>query len=112
MAITTWLASFQNSRIRPRSATEDATTDQVTIAVGAPNTLVRAANPNRTYITLRNENTGSGEDIRYMYEDSANILTDGFLLKAGEAIDLESKEAIYAQAISAPVNMSIDEGEG
>ena len=40
------------------------------------------------------------------------MVTEGFILKAGEAADLESPTAIYARALVNPVNCTVDEGEG
>jgi hypothetical protein len=69
-------------------------------------------NLNRTYITIRSTATTAGDDIRYDYFDNPNMLTQGFLLKAGEACDLESPQTIYAMAVANPVLCTIDEGEG
>ena len=105
-------ASFKNSRIASRKPTTSADTDEGVIAAGPANTLVRPLNQNRTYLTLRSEAVTAGDDIRYDYFDNPAILTEGFLLKAGEAVDLESPQAIYARAVANPVNYSIDEGQG
>jgi hypothetical protein len=105
-------ASFKNSRVSTRAATTSTNVWRQPVALGPANTLVASPNANRTYITLRNENVGANDDIRYDYFDNANILTEGFLLKAGEAIDLETTQFIYAQAVTNPVTMSIDEGSG
>jgi len=105
------LASFKNSRVSTRQATTSA--DVVPVVVSnAANTLVAPANTNRTYVTIRNENTTSGDDIRYDYFDNPNILTQGFLIKAGEAVDLENMSAIYARAVANNVSLSVDEGQG
>lgn len=106
------LASFKNSRISTRQATTEGDTFQVPVALGPANTLLAAANTNRTYLTIRNTNTTTGEDMYYDYFDNPNILTEGFLLKAGEAADLESPEAVYSQAVVAPVVVDCDEGSG
>jgi hypothetical protein len=111
MSITS-KASFKNSRVQPRAATANARVFQVTVNSTTPNTLIVPVNTNRTYITIRNENTSSGEDLRYDYYDNPNILTQGFLLKAGEAVDLETKGEIWGRGVSANVNLSCDEGEG
>jgi len=110
MAITS-KASFKNSRVQPRAATTSANVFQINIPTGV-NTEIIGINENRTYITLRNENTTAGNDVRYDYIDNADILTEGFLLKAGEAVDLESKSAIFARATTNAINLSVDEGEG
>jgi hypothetical protein len=104
-------ASFKNSRVSTRKATTFADVEQITVNTGS-NTLISAANPNRTYLTLRNENGTSGNDIRYDYFDNPNILTEGFLLRAGEAVDLEATQDIYAQGVASSVVCSVDEGQG
>lgn len=104
-------ASFKNSRVAARKPTTQANTYHLAVATGA-NTLVQVAKPNRTYITLRSTATTAGDDIAYDYFDNPNMLTEGFILKAGEAIDLESPQAIYAQALVNPVTCVVDEGEG
>lgn len=108
----TSLASFKNSRVSTRQATSSADVKIVSIALGPANTLIAPANVNRTYVTVRNENSTSGQDLRYDYFDNPNILTEGFLIKAGEAVDLENQSAIYAQAVAAIVTASVDEGQG
>jgi hypothetical protein len=104
-------ASFKNSRITTRPTTTNANTYAVTIASGS-NTLISAANPNRTYITIRNTASAANEDLRYDYFDNPNILTEGFLLKAGEACDLESVQSVFARGTTVNVLCTIDEGEG
>jgi hypothetical protein len=104
-------ASFKNSRVSTRKATTAADTFQVSVPTGV-NTLFRAANANRTYLTMRNENATTGQDMRYDYFDNPAILTQGFLLKAGEAVDLENPSDIYARAVSVAVTVSGDEGTG
>lgn len=105
-------ASFKNSRVSTRKATTQSITGEINILTSSPNTLISAANLNRTYLTLRNENATAGNDIRYAYSDSPTILTTGFLLKAGEAVDLESPQDVYARAVVANVLVSTDEGTG
>lgn len=104
-------ASFKNSRITTRPTTTNAETFAVTIA-SANNTLIAPANPNRTYITIRNTATAANEDIRYDYFDNPNMLVEGFLLKAGEACDLESVQTVFARGTTVDVALTIDEGEG
>lgn len=105
------LASFKNSRVSSRKATTDADTNELQI-LAASNTLVAAANSNRTYITLRLTDVTAGRDVRYDYFDNPAMLTEGFLLKAGEAIDLESPQTIYARAVVIDVPCVTDEGQG
>lgn len=104
-------ASFKNSRISPRKATTKANTVTITVSNTA-NTQLVPQNMNRTYLTLRSEATSSGQDIRYDYFNNPNILTEGFILKAGEAVDLESPTEVWARAVTSPVVVSVDEGEG
>ena len=105
-------ASFKNSRVAARAPTTTANTYQMTVASGSLNTLIAPLTPNRTYITIRSTATTAGDDIRYDYFDNPNMLTEGFLLKAGEACDLESPQAIYSRAVASPVLCTVDEGEG
>jgi hypothetical protein len=105
-------ASFKNSRVAARAPTTQANTFQQTIALGPANTLIAPFTANRTYITIRSTAATAGDDIRYDYFDNPAILTEGFLLKAGEACDLESPQAIYAQAVVNAVLCTIDEGQG
>lgn len=105
-------ASFKNSRVASRKPTTESNVYKVQILNTSPNTLVAPATPNRTYITLRSQATAIGDDIVYDYHDNPNILTEGFTLKSGEAVDLESPTAIYARAVVNNVPCSIDEGQG
>lgn len=103
------LASFQNSRVKPRKATETADTDQITI--GLTETLVRVANANRTYLSVRN--LDSANPIFYGYPAHfGNLLTKGFQLKGGDAIDIESTQEIRAIGLGGSVLVCIDEGQG
>jgi hypothetical protein len=111
MSITS-KASFKNSRVQPRAATQNSKVFQINVPSGPSNTLIINSNTNRTYITIRNENTNAGEDLRYDYQNNPNILTQGFLLKAGEAVDLETKGQIWGRGVTSAVNLSCDEGEG
>lgn len=111
MAIIYSQASFKNSRIASRKPTTAADTNEVAVGNGV-NTLVAPANPNRTYISLQNLSSTVGDDIRYDYFDNPNMLTEGNLLRACSAIDLESPQTIYAQAVANPVTVGVDEGQG
>lgn len=99
------LASFPNSRIKPRAATTESF-----IYIGTLNpsevTMVRPFLDERTYATLKN-NTGAA----LYYDRHGNPDTDGFLLEAGQAIDLEGPQAIYLWAPTGGA-WSIDEGRG
>jgi hypothetical protein len=105
-------ASFKNSRVASRAPTTTANTYQITVNSLAPNTLIAPLTPNRTYITIRSTATSAGDDIRYDYFDNPLMLSEGFLLKAGEACDLESPQAIFARGTASPVICTVDEGEG
>lgn len=109
-------ASFKNSRIYPRSATLTTVEDLIAVNGNAgPVTLVKAANAQRTILSIENESTT--DDIRYMAGNTppllATILTDGFLIPAGSSYDVTSPQNIYAISVTAnPVNVSTDEGSG
>jgi hypothetical protein len=105
----TCLASFQDSRSKPRKATSTAKTYTQTIT-DVP-VLVRPANPNRTYLTLRNESLGV--DMRYAY-DIADLPAQGFLIRFGESVDMESPQDIFGVCVIAgqTVDICMDEGNG
>lgn len=111
MAIVSVNASFKNSRISPRAATTQADTSKVSVnASGGTNSLVLAADPARTYCTMRN--TSATDNLRYSYSDDVNILTQGMLLKVGEAVDMESPTDIYARSEGAALDVILDIGRG
>ena len=101
------LASYSVSK----KPTTQAKTNVLVIPLGV-NTLVAEANTNRSYLTLRNENGVALQDARYDYFDNPAMLTKGFLLKAGEAVDVEAPQAIYMQPTIIAVGLSTDEGSG
>jgi hypothetical protein len=103
------LASFQDSRVKPRKATTTALT--YTQVVPDVATSIRPANANRTYLTLRNESLGV--DLRYAYR-LADLPLSGFLVRFGESVDIESPQEIFAVATIAgqTVPISMDEGSG
>lgn len=102
------LASFQDSRTKPRKATSSALTFRQTIT-DVP-VLIRPANVNRTYLTLRNMHTAN--DIYYAYS-LADLPAQGFLLRFGESVDLESPEDIFAVAEPTfTIEICMDEGSG
>jgi hypothetical protein len=105
------LASYPNSRVKPRAATSETETLRISIndSAGA-NTKLLEDDADRTYIVLFNP---SSEDIVYDYFDNPNILTEGFLLKATGSIDLETKGEVYAKSTTgSPVTLSLDIGRG
>lgn len=102
------LGSFPNSRVSPRPATQRAETETVT--VGNTNTLIAAANPNRTYLTIKNN---GNEPMNYGYEDLVTLATSGFQLQPGEGIDIDSPGEVWGVVISGTsTEMSVDEGSG
>jgi hypothetical protein len=113
MPITNIQASFQNSRIKPRNATQTAETGNVTpIAIaGGAATLIRPANPNRTDLTIRNVGTFI---LRYGYVDRVSLNVDGFQLKPGEAFDITSPGDVFAvNEVGGPQGEVVwDEGSG
>lgn len=110
MAINNCYSSFPNSRIAARKATATADTGAVAVAAfPAPNTLIRPANPNRTYLTLRN--TGPNP-VRYGYFDRGSLNLDGMLLNPNDAVDIESPQAVYCIATGGGSEISWDEGQG
>lgn len=108
MALTC-MASFQDSRVKPRKATSTAKTYQANVTDAV--TSIRPANANRTYLTLRNES--QGVDLRYAYA-AADLPLSGFLVRFGESVDIESPQEIFAistvPAMVVPISM--DEGSG
>lgn len=126
------LASFPNTRERPRRPTQSAITyavaalisavgplDTSTTAVTAANigqqttqgnTVVAPANPDRTYLTLRN--LDPTEAVVYGYTDNPALDTEGMILRAGDSVDLDSIDnVIYVRSIGAtPVDCRIDRG--
>ena len=86
------LASFPNSRIKPRPVTEQSVQGQITVPANTP-TLVRAANPNRVNLTIYNQSlTGT---LRYMTGTTVNIESQGFELGPDRAIDLDDPQSVY-----------------
>lgn len=102
------LASFPNSRIKPRAATRVCEIYQVSIPANTP-TLVSDANDDRTYITIYNQS--SSAPLRYSRGSSTNIDTEGFYLSAERAVDLEGPQSLYVWSPSAII-ISVDEGVG
>lgn len=126
------LASFPNSRIKPRSATSKADTKRSQVNANGEvagtvladggvvtvngNTLVVPANPNQTYITLRNES--KTDRVFYSYSDKPTMVSGdqddaGSFLEAGEAFDMEAKSGVYCRSESGSrLFVRIDFGEG
>jgi hypothetical protein len=121
------LASFKNSREYARKATTTAVTDEMLVNGNGAllPSLIAPADPNRTYITLRNLNSSTSypagtSGIKYFYQHAldpaptiAQILSEGFELDAGEAIDLESPESVWAVSLTVTaVPVVLDTGTG
>lgn len=127
------LASFPNSRVKPRSATSNARTKRAQInadgeAAGTVladggvvttngNTLVLPANENQTYINIRNES--KTHRLYYAYSDLPDIINGvgenaGGFLEVGEAFDAESKSGIYCRCESSSerIYVRLDFGQG
>lgn len=111
MALGQSYASFPNSRIRSRKATQTAETGLVTIpAAPGPNVEILSSNQNRTYLTLRNTGT---VPFRYGYDDRATLYLDGMLMNPGDAVDVESLQALFACCVTAgTTECTYDEGVG
>ena len=102
-------ASFPNSRIKPRPATSQASTNSVSVASGAT-TLIKAANPNRTYIELRNIDPAT--TVFYGYVTPLTALT-GFELLPNDSVNVLSPGDVYVFNPGAgAVLIDYDEGEG
>lgn len=86
------LASFPNSRIKPRPVTEVSFQDQVTIPAGE-SVMIRPAQSDRVRITIYNQSlTGT---LRYKTGDDTDIETIGFEVGPNRAVDLDDPQAIY-----------------
>lgn len=109
MTVGPCLASCQDSRTKSRKPTTTAKT--YALNVTDVTSVIRPSNVNRTYMTLRNKSLGV--DIYYAYA-AADLPANGFLIRFGESVDLESPEAIYAVSAVAGqvVPICIDEGSG
>jgi len=109
MAIKDCQASFSNSRIKPRAATTTAVVTNKLIPGTV--TLIYPYNENRTTLSIRNESLGS--DFRYGYSTSEVSPTTGFLIRAGEACELQGPMPVYACSVDGTdVPICGDEGSG
>ncbi len=111
----TALASFPNSRIKPRSATRERTINILSVpqAGASPNgntSIAPNQNGNRTSVTIANEGPS---DIRYNYFDDATMATTGFLLPAGSSVDEDDQREIFAKSLTATASqLSVSDGVG
>lgn len=107
------LASFPNSRIKPRAARSQGSTDIITVPVGSPAALVVPANPDRTDLALRN--LDSIQSVWYGYAPTIDgtVTGEGFELKPLEEKDIQGPQAVYVyNGGPNPVNVVFDEGSG
>jgi hypothetical protein len=108
MTLTDFKASFKNSRISPRSATTTADTGPRTVTPVA--SIIVVANSTRTYLALKNEGP---DTIRYGYDNSPTLATDGIPIPKSVAVEIESPGAIWAIATGlVDCTVYIDEGSG
>lgn len=109
MGIVALLGSFPNSQVRPRKATQTEETGTVPVPSSTVTTIA-AANPNRTFLTIKNEGP---TEIRWGTAAVPPTALSGFLLGAGEGIDIETPEEIQVITTQAgTTEVSVEEGEG
>lgn len=102
------LASFPNSRIKPRSATRLSTVGQVVIPANTA-TLLRPELAERTTLTIYNQSLSG--TLRYKRGVNTNINVDGFLLGPDRAIDLDGPQNIWVYC-SVEIIVSFDDSIG
>lgn len=108
MTLSSYKASFKNSRISPRSATTTADTAPKTVTTSAA--IIVPANTTRTYLAMKNEGP---DTIRYGYDNSPTLATDGIPIPKDVAVEIESPGAIWAIATgSVSCTVYVDEGSG
>lgn len=77
------------------------------------NTILIEKNRTRTYTILRN--VDSSEGIVYGYVDRDDLETTGMILRAGDTVELDNKNAIYIRSIatdSSDIECRVDFGLG
>ena len=128
------LASFPNTRERPRKPTLTSDTKSVSVApqgstgsfvtsgvVILPsdegkittmgNTVVKASDSERTYITLRN--VDAKDAIVYGYRDRSDLNTTGMILRAGDSVDIDSLDTIFCRGLGVgSIDVRVDFGKG
>lgn len=116
----TYLASFPNSRIKPRAATRVAVTSEAT--VNLTKTKIAEADANRVYLTMRTLSTTS--PIKYGYAEVPGTppidaemqftLFPGTPSGKGDALaDVQSPQEIWAISLGPdPVDLELDVGVG
>ena len=113
-----YLASFKNSRVYGRKATTSAMTDSLNVAADPAVTILAVADPNRTYLQVRNLHATDSMFYGYatggVVPTAAQLISDGQELKAGEVSnDIEDPEAVYAVSATVnPIPVRMDKGVG
>jgi len=106
------LASFPNSRIKPRPATRVSFENNT--EVGAGETIeLRPELPERTALTIYNNDGTLANLIRYKRGDDTDIETEGFPLGGNRAIDLDGPQSVYVHNPNGtPIVISWDDSVG
>lgn len=105
-----FLASFPNSRIKPRPPRSTGTAVIVAVPTGVA-TQILPSDANRTDLIVRN--LDSVNTIWYGYSNTVDGITVGFPLKPGEAQNVDGPQALFIyQNSGAPINVSYDIGQG
>ena len=131
---TTKLASFPNTRERPRKPTLTSDTKAVSVnphtVIGTfnttttiitvidegkqttmGNTIVKALDADRTYVTLRN--VDAKDAICYGYRDRADLNVTGMILRAGDSVDIDSLDTVFCTGLGvAAIDVRVDFGRG
>lgn len=114
MAILLDLASFPNSRIKPRPARTTGDTEIVSVPGGSIVTQILAANANRVNALVRNLSTT--DSVYYGYDNAIDGSVGpqgGFLLSPLQSVVLDDPRAIYVfNGNVGAVDIDIDEGSG
>lgn len=101
------LASFPNSRVKPRNAATERETLIYNVPA-APGILVYPANPNRTDSLFTNEGPFP---INYAY-DALSIGSDYNTIPVGESRSIEIQTDIFFQGDGGISQMQVDQGQG
>ncbi len=104
------LASFPNSRIKPRPATSIAVTSHVSCAAGVA-TLIQVADPNRTYLNVRN--LDSTVTIYLGYDPTVDASSGMPLVPGQEYDDIATQQNVYIfNPSGSAILVSLDNGVG
>jgi hypothetical protein len=108
------LASFPNSRIKPRPVRTTGTTQIVSVPGGGVATQILPADANRVNVLIRN--LDSSRDLYYGYSPNVdnNVgVNGGFELKPFDTANLDDPRPIYIyNANPTAVLISLDIGQG